>query len=93
MTVGALFIGFSHNEAKHDATPEWAYQQLDTAYQPLRQASLERYRTRADQLDPQLRATVETNLAIIDHALTEIRVALASRPSDSSVGTDAATNL
>ncbi len=86
LTVGALFIGFTYNETRQVAAPEWAYQQLDTAYQPLRRASLERYRTRADQLDPQLRATVESNLAIIDRALAEIRIALASRPSDAALG-------
>jgi hypothetical protein len=86
LTVGALFIGFAYDSTKHVVPPEWAYQQLDTAYQPLRRASLERYRTRADRLDPQLRATVEANLAIIDAALDEIRVALASRPADAALG-------
>jgi hypothetical protein len=40
----------------------------------------------ADRLDPQLRKTVEANLAIIDRALAEIRTALASRPSDAALG-------
>ena len=86
LTVGAWFLGSLHDEAKPAVAPLWAYQQLDTAYQPLRQASLERYRTSADQLDPQLRKTVEANLEIIDRALNEIRVALANRPSDAALG-------
>jgi hypothetical protein len=86
LTVGALFIGVAYKQTQQVAAPEWAYQQLDTAYQPLRRASLERYRTRADRLDPQLRAVVESNLAIIDRALAEIRIALASRPSDAALG-------
>lgn len=86
VTAGAFFALLFTSEAKRTAAPRWAYQQLDTAYQPLRRASLERYRTRADRLDPQLRKTVEANLAIIDRALDEIRIALASRPSDAELG-------
>ena len=86
LTVGAWFLGSLYDEGKPTVAPLWAYQQLDTAYQPLRRASLERYRTSADRLDPQLRKTVEANLEIIDRALNEIRVALASRPSDAALG-------
>jgi hypothetical protein len=86
VTVSAMFIGFSHDSQPRAQPPQWAYEQLDSAYQPLRRASLERYRVRADRLDPQLRATVDANLAIIDDALTEIRTALASRPSDAALG-------
>jgi hypothetical protein len=86
LTVGALFVGVTREVNQGAAAPRWAYQQLDTAYQPLRNASLERYRERADRLDPELRQTVEANLAIIDRALNEIRVALASRPSDAALG-------
>ena len=84
LTVGALFFGLAQQQAR-DASPEWAYEQLDSAYRPLREASLERYRGGADRLDPQLRAIVESNLAVIDGALTEIRVALASRPDDAAL--------
>jgi hypothetical protein len=84
LTVGALFFGLAQHE-RSVASPEWAYEQLDSAYRPLRQASLERYRGGADRLDPQLRAIVESNLAVIDGALTEIRVALASRPGDAAL--------
>jgi hypothetical protein len=86
LTVGAWLLGSLHGGARPTVAPLWAYQQLDTAYQPLRQASLERYRAGADQLDPQLRKTVEANLEIIDRALNEIRVALANRPSDAALG-------
>ncbi len=82
--MGALFFAFAQQQTR-DASPEWAYEQLDSAYRPLRQASLERYRGGADRLDPQLRAIVESNLAVIDGALTEIRVALASRPGDAAL--------
>ncbi len=84
VTAAALF-GLMRNDAAQ-ATQPWAYQQLDTTYQPLRRASLARFRTSADRLDPQLRHTVEENLAIIDRALIEIRVALASRPSNADLG-------
>jgi len=86
LIVSALFIGFSHVNLERNARPLWAYQQLDTAYQPLRKASLERYRDSADRLDPELRRTIESNLAIIDGALTDIRRALASHPSDAALG-------
>jgi len=86
LTVGAWLLGSLHGETNRAVAPLWAYQQLDTAYQPLRKASLERYRTSADRLDPQLRKTVEANLEIIDRALNEIRVALANRPSDAALG-------
>jgi hypothetical protein len=86
VTVSAMFVGFSHDAQPRVAAPQWAYEQLDTAYQPLRQASLERYRMSADRLDPDLRKAVETNLAIIDRALAEIRSALANRPSDAALG-------
>jgi hypothetical protein len=86
LTVGAWFLGSLRDEAKPAGAPLLAYQQLDTAYQPLRRASLERYRASADRLDPQLRKIVEANLAIIDRALNEIRVALASRPNDAALG-------
>jgi hypothetical protein len=86
VTVSAMFIGFSHDAQPRVAAPQWAYEQLDSAYRPLRQASLERYRAGADRLDPQLRKTVEANLAIIDRALADIRTALASRPSDAALG-------
>ncbi len=86
ITVSAMFVGFSHDVQPRLPGPHWAYEQLDAAYRPLRQASLERYRSGADRLDPQLRKTVETNLAIIEGALAEIRSALASRPSDAALG-------
>ena len=86
VTVSAMFVGFSHDAQPRARPPQWAYEQLDSAYRPLRQASLERYRVGAARLDPQLRATVEANLAIIDRALAEIRTALASRPSDAALG-------
>jgi hypothetical protein len=86
LTVGAWLLGSLHGETNPAVAPLWAYQQLDTAYQPLRKASLERYRTSADRLDPELRKTVEANLEIIDRALNEIRVALANRPSDAALG-------
>jgi hypothetical protein len=85
LTVSVLFVGLGYFEPRPSTAPGWAYQQLDSAYQPLRATSLERYRANADRLDPELRATVESNLAIIDRALTEIRVALASRPSDAAL--------
>ena len=86
VTVSAMFVGFSHDAQPRVPGPQWAYDQLDTAYRPLRQASLERYRSGADRLDPQLRKTVDTNLAIIEGALAEIRSALAKRPSDAALG-------
>jgi hypothetical protein len=86
ITISAMFVGFSHDAQPRVPGPQWAYEQLDAAYRPLRQASLERYRSSADRLDPQLRKTVETNLAIIEGALAEIRSALASRPSDAALG-------
>jgi hypothetical protein len=86
VTVAAMFVGFSHDAQPRVPAPLWAYEQLDSAYQPLRHASLERYRAGADRLDPELRKTVEANLAIIDRALAEIRTALASRPSDAALG-------
>jgi hypothetical protein len=86
VTVSAMFVGFSHDAQPRVPGPQWAYEQLDTAYRPLRQASLGRYRSGADRLDPQLRKTVDTNLAIIEGALAEIRSALASRPSDAALG-------
>ena len=86
MTVSAMFVGFSHDAQPRVAPPQWAYEQLDATYSPLRQASLERYRESANRLDPELRITVEANLAIIDRALSEIRSALASRPSDAALG-------
>ena len=86
VTVAAMFVGFSHDAQPRVAPPLWAYEQLDSAYTPLRQASLERYRAGADRLDPELRKTVEANLVIIERALVEIRTALASRPSDAALG-------
>ncbi len=86
MTVSAMFVGFSHDAQPRVAAPQWAFEQLDATYRPLRQASLERYRDSANRLDPQLRKVVETNLAIIDGALSEIRSELASRPSDAALG-------
>lgn len=86
MTMSAMFVGYSHDAQPRVAAPRWAYEQLDATYRPLRQASLERFRDSADRLDPALRATVEANLAIIDDALSEIRSALASRPSDAALG-------
>ena len=64
---------------------ERAYQQVDVAYRPLREASLQRYRAGAQQLDPQLRRVIDVNLAVIDGALAEIRAALASRPDDAAL--------
>ncbi len=64
----------------------WAYQQLDSTYRTMRDASLERFRASADRLDPALRATIESNLAIIDRALNEIRLELARHPSDAALG-------
>ncbi len=58
---------------------------VDSAYSPLREASLARYRAGADQLDPQLRKSIEANLAVIDRALAEIRAALAGRPADAAL--------
>ncbi|HTO57937.1 MAG TPA: hypothetical protein VMJ74_09075 [Pseudomonadales bacterium] len=82
--VSALFLGVPRES---ETTRTFAYrQQLDAAYAPLRQASLTRYRARADRLDPALRRTVETNLAIIDRALAEIRVALERNPDDADLG-------
>jgi hypothetical protein len=86
VTVAAMFVGFSHDAQPRVPAPLWAYEQLDSAYKPLRQASLERYRAGAGRLDPELRKTVEANLAIIERALAEIRTALASRPSDAALG-------
>jgi len=82
--VGALFLGMPR-AAQSDRTVAYR-QQLDAAYSPLRQASLTRYRARADRLEPALRRTVETNLAIIDRALAEIRVALEREPDDAELG-------
>jgi len=82
--VGALLLGMPRGIPADSAV---AYrQQLDAAFSPLRQASLTRYRARADRLDPALRRTVETNLAIIDRALAEIRVALERDPDDAELG-------
>ena len=64
---------------------ERAYQQVDVAYRPLREASLQRYRAGAQQLDPQLRRVIDVNLAVIDGALAEIRAALAGRPDDAAL--------
>ena len=86
VTVSAMFIGFSHDSQPRVAAPQWAYEQLDATFRPLRLASLERYRLSAAGLDPELRKTVEANLSIIDGALSEIRLALASRPSDAALG-------
>jgi len=82
--VGALFFGWP-SAAPADGTIAYR-QQLDAAYSPLRQASLTRYRAQADRLDPALRRTVETNLAVIDRALAEIRVALERDPDDAELG-------
>jgi hypothetical protein len=82
--VSALLVGLPRG-ASPDRTIAYR-QQLDAAYAPLRQASLTRYRARADRLDPALRRTVEANLAIIDRALTEIRIALEHNPDDAELG-------
>lgn len=79
---GAMFYWLARGGAYDPADSQWAYRQLDAAYQPLRQAALERYRGQAESLDPALRKSVETNLLIIDRALTEIRTSLADRPND-----------
>jgi hypothetical protein len=84
--VSALFIGAQRGAAPRDPATLAYREQLDAAYSPLRQASLQRYRTRADRLDPALRRTVEANLAIIDRALAEIRVALERSPDDADLG-------
>src|SRR5262249_9906350 len=84
--VGALFVGMQRGPAPRDSATLAYREQLDGAYSPLRKASLERYRTRADLLDPALRRTVEANLAIIDRALAEIRVALARDPDNAELG-------
>ena len=82
--VGALVLGWPR-AVPPDGTIAYR-QQLDAAYSPLRQASLTRYRARADRLDPALRRTVEANLAIIDRALAEIRIALERDPDDAELG-------
>ena len=58
------------------------YGQLDAAYLPLRQTALQRYRSQAELLDPELRRSVEENLVIIDRALVQIRATLADHPND-----------
>ena len=84
--VSALFIGGQQRREGYVAAPLAYQQQLDAAYSPLREASLTRYRARAGRLDPTLRRTVDTNLAIIDRALAEIRIALARDPDDAGLG-------
>jgi hypothetical protein len=78
MLTALLFHALGSGQSE----PQWAAQQLEGAYQPLRVAAMQRYRSQADLLDPALRQTVEENLLIIDRALDEIRVALAVRPND-----------
>ncbi|MBI2380993.1 MAG: hypothetical protein HYV16_09590 [Gammaproteobacteria bacterium] len=83
VSSGVLWFGQrTGSETAMPVTALAAYQQVDAAYAPVRKVALERFQAQTQGMDPAVRETVVKNLAIIDQALSEIRLALKDRPND-----------